>query len=164
VDFLDWFFAINERSAAFHFYAPLAKVAVYTARTQTSLRPRMRYDGAENWFTQWMRERGVDVFFVESRLKSELWRLSKSAPSFLSLLPGVFFRLEQLLLGSSLNASSPVLYTDCDVMFRRDVTIELKDAVCTYFAVTGESKLDDYRDINTGVMLMSLDKLREVVP
>jgi hypothetical protein len=30
--------------------------------------------------------------------------------------------------------------------------------------VTGESKLDDYRDINTGVMLMNLDKLREVVP
>jgi hypothetical protein len=111
-----------------------------------------------------MRERGLDVIFVESRLKSELWRLSKSAPSFLSLLPGVFFRLEQLRLGSSLNASNPVLYTDCDVMFRRDVTIELKDAVCTYFAVTGESKLDDYRDINTGVMLMNLDKLREVVP
>jgi hypothetical protein len=157
-------FAINESSAAFHIYAPLAKVAAHTARTQTSLRPRMRYDGAENWFTQWMRERGVDVIFVESHLKSELWRLSKSAPSFLSSLPGVFLRLEQLLLGSSLNANDPVLYTDCDVMFRRDVAIELKDAVCRYFAVTGESKLDDYRDINTGVMLMNLDKVREVVP
>ena len=47
VDFLDWFFAINESSAAFHIYAPLAKGAVHTARTQTSLRPRMLYDGAE---------------------------------------------------------------------------------------------------------------------
>ena len=159
---MDWFFAINESSAAFHIYAPLAKVAVHTARTETSLRPRMLYDGGENCFTQWMRERGVDVIFVESYLKSELWRLSKSAPSFLSLLPGVFLRLELPRLSLSLNTSNPVLYTDCDVMFRRDVAVELKTATCTYFAVGGESKLDDYRDINTGVMLMNLDKLRGV--
>lgn len=122
----------------------------------------MLYDGTENWFTQWMRERGVDVIFAESDLKRELWRLSKLAPSLLSLLPGVFLRLELPRLGSGLNATNPVLYTDCDVMFRRDVAIELKDAVCTYFAVAGESRPDDYRNINTGVMLMNLEKLREV--
>jgi hypothetical protein len=159
---VDWFFAINESSAAFNIYAPLAKVAVHTARMHTSLRPRMLYDGAENRFTEWMRERGVDIIFAESYLKSELPRLSKSAPGLRSFLPGVFLRLELPLLSLSLKTTNPVLYTDCDVMFRRDVAMELKSAICTYFAVAGEFQPDDYRNMNTGVMLMNLGKLREV--
>jgi hypothetical protein len=73
---MDWFFAINESSAAFGMYTGLAKVAVHTALTHMSLRPRMLYDGCENAFTSWMRSRGVDIIFAESYLKNDLPKLS----------------------------------------------------------------------------------------
>jgi hypothetical protein len=80
---MDWFFAINERSAAFDIYTQLAKVAVYTALTHTLLRPRMLYDGRENAFTSWMQSRGVDLIFAESYSKGliEAESLSESGES-----------------------------------------------------------------------------------
>jgi hypothetical protein len=88
---MDWFFAINDSSAAFGIYTRLAKVAVHTALTHTSLRPRMLYDGRENAFTTWMRDRGIDVIFTESYLKKDLPKLSGlMSPAHLTLLPGVF--------------------------------------------------------------------------
>ena len=88
---MDWFFAINQSSAAFDIYTQLAKVAVHTALTHTLLRPGMLYDGRENAFTSWMRSRGVDVIFAESYLKKDLPKLSRLvSPVHLTLLPGVF--------------------------------------------------------------------------
>lgn len=160
---MDWFFAINESSAAFDIYTQLAKVAVHTALTHTSLRPRMLYDGRENVFTSWMRHRGVDIIFAESYLKNELPKLSGLVtPAFITLLPGVFLRMELPLLGLRLKTEDTVLYTDCDVMFRGEVTTDLYRLACTYFAVAGEFEPDDYYNINTGVMLMNLRRLREV--
>src|SRR5262249_9774451 len=110
---VDWFFAINEGSAAFGTYTQLAKVAVHTALTHTSLRPRMLYDGHENAFTKWMRDRDVDVIFAKSYLKDELPRLSGLiTPAYLTLLPGVFLRMELPSLGVRLEIENKVLYTD----------------------------------------------------
>jgi hypothetical protein len=160
---VDWFFSINESSAAFNIYSPLAKVAVHTALTHTSLRPRMLYDGQENAFTKWMRDRDVDIIFAESYLKNDLPRLSGlMTPAHLTLLPGVFLRMELPRLGFQLKTEDQVLYTDCDVMFRRDVTMDLRHLACTYFAVAGEFDPDDYYNMNTGVMLMNLSRLRDV--
>src|SRR6266478_1376950 len=160
---VDWFFAINESSDAFGIYTRLAKVAVHTALTLTSLRPRMLYDGHENAFTKWMRDRGVDIILAETYLKKDLPRLSGlMTPAHLTLLPGVFLRMELPFLGLRLKTDDKVLYTDCDVMFRRDVTSDLHHIACTYFAVAGEFDPDDYHNMNTGVMLMNLARLREV--
>jgi lipopolysaccharide biosynthesis glycosyltransferase len=136
---------------------------VHTALTHTSLRPRMLYDGHENAFTKWMRDRDVDVIFAKSYLKDELPRLSGLiTPAYLTLLPGVFLRMELPSLAVRLEIENKVLYTDCDVMFRRDVAIELHHLACTYFAVAGEFEPDDYYNMNTGVMLMNLSRLREM--
>ena len=160
---MDWFFAINESSAAFSIYTRLAKVAVHTALTHTSLRPRMLYDRHENAFTKWMRDRDVDIIFAETYLKNDLLRLNGlMTAAHLTLLPGVFLRMELPFLGLRLKTDDKVLYADCDVMFRRDVTMHLHCLACTYFAVTGEFDPDDYHNMNTGVMLMNLSRLREV--
>jgi hypothetical protein len=88
---MDWFLAVNESSAAFGIYTRLAKVAVHTALTHTSLRPRMLYDGRENAFTTWMRDRGIDVICTESYLKKDLPKLSGlMSPAHVTQLPGVF--------------------------------------------------------------------------
>jgi lipopolysaccharide biosynthesis glycosyltransferase len=160
---MDWFFAINENSAAFEIYADLAKVAVHSALTNTSLTPRLLYDGTENAFTRWMRSHNVDIISTESSLKSEMSRLDGSVPpAHLSTLPGVYLRIELPLLGLRLCAQDRVLYTDCDVMFRREIKNELSRLPCKYFAVAGEFDPEDYYNMNTGVMLMNLAGLREV--
>ena len=88
---MDWFFAINESSAAFGIYTRLAKTAVHTALTHTSLRLGMPYDGRKNAFMTWMRDRGIDVIFTKSYLKKDLPKLrGLMSPAHLTRLPSVF--------------------------------------------------------------------------
>jgi hypothetical protein len=54
-----------------------------------------------------------------------------------------------------------VLYTDVDVMFVSDVADYLPRVRPTYFAVAPEGVLSDYVEMNTGVMVMNLPRLRE---
>ena len=63
-----------------------------------------------------------------------------------------------------LGGATRVLYTDCDVIFAAEVVPELEANPCEYFAVAPESAQDDYVNMNTGVMLMNTDRLRESLP
>jgi hypothetical protein len=65
---------------------------------------------------------------------------------------------------AKLGGAGRVLYTDCDVIFVGEVVPELKANPCRYFAVAPESAQDDYVNMNTGVMLMNTDRLRESLP
>lgn len=160
---MNWFFALNEASDAFPTYAELAKVAVFTARRATGLRPFLLYDGGRNSFTAWMEKHGVTLVSISSFLKPKFQELEDMLPpAFLSLLPGIFLRMELPRLGSRLGLPDRVLYTDCDVMFLQDVTAELEASPCRYFAVAPENDANDYQAMNTGVMLMNLAALREV--
>lgn len=158
---MDWFFALNE-AGAFRIYADLAKVAVHTALAHTSLRPRMLYDGNENALTRWMRDRGVEIIPAQSRFKTELLKLTGVAPAHLTTLPGVFLRIELPSISERLGITDNVLYTDCDVMFRRDIADELSSVSCQYFAAAPEFDPNDYYHINTGVLLMNLPTLRQI--
>lgn len=163
---MQWFFSLTEDSTAFRQYAEMIMVAVHTARKFTSLVPYCIYDGGENDFTGWLTKHGVRIIPHRSFLHESLAELgrSKGNPHLAPALSGAFSRVELPEIVATLGSSGRVLYTDCDVIFVDDVVPELEANLCTYFAVAPESTQDDYVNMNTGVMLMNTDRLRESLP
>jgi len=69
-----WFFALGEKTPAGKQYCEMAKVAVHTALNHTSLKPHFIYDGEENFFTRWLRDREIPITFHQSSLASSISR------------------------------------------------------------------------------------------
>ncbi len=157
-----WFFALNQASSAFSEYADLVKVSVHTAQKHTSLIPHCLYDGAECDLTDWLRGRGVTIIPCRSQFYPALERLAqiKSDPYYLTGGAGAFLRLEIPRIAAEQGFSNAdVLYTDCDVMFLREVVPDLSVLTPRFFSVAPEANFTDYRAMNTGVMLMHLSGL-----
>ncbi len=163
---MQWFFALTEDSTAFPQYSDMLKVAVHTARRFTSLVPHCIYDGGENDFTEWLTRHDVRIVRHRSFLRESLAELGrqKGNPHFAAALSGAFSRVELPDLVTRLGGAARVLYTDCDVIFAAEVVPELEANPCEYFAVAPEGTQDDYVNMNTGVMLMNTDRLRESLP
>lgn len=163
---MQWFFALTEDSTAFRPYAEMIMVAVHTARRFTSLVPHCIYDGGENEFTDWLTKHDVRIIRYRSFLRAALTELGrqKGNPHLAAAISGAFSRVELPDLVTDLGSPSRVLYTDCDVIFCGEVVPELEAHRCEYFAVAPESTLGDYVNMNTGVMLMNVDRLRESLP
>ena len=163
---MEWYFALTEDSTAFRQYAEMIMVAVHTARQRTSLAPHCIYDGGENDFTDWLTKHDVRIVRHRSFLREQLTELGqrKGNPHFAAALSGAFSRVELPELVTNLGGAARVLYTDCDVIFLGEVVPELEANPCEYFAVAPESTRDDYVNMNTGVMLMNTDRLRESLP
>ena len=163
---MQWFFALTEDSTPFRQYAEMIMVAVHTARKFTSLEPHCIYEGADNEFTEWLTKHDVRIVrhrsFVREQLEELGWR--KGNPHFAGALSGAFSRVELPDLVERLGGAGRVLYTDCDVIFRGEVVPELEANACGHFAVAPESVQDDYVNMNTGVMLMNTQRLRESLP
>jgi hypothetical protein len=159
-----WYFALTEDSTAFRQYAEMIMVAVDTAKKRTSLEPHCIYDGGENDFTAWLTKRGVRIIPHRSFVREALEELGrrKQNPHLAAALSGAFSRIElpEIVKGGA----DRVLYTDCDVMFLDEVVPELEANACRYFAVAPESDREDYVNMNTGVMLMNPERLRENLP
>jgi len=163
---MQWFFAVTEDSTAFREYAEMIMVAVHTAQKFTSLRPHCIYDGAENEFTAWLIKHDVKIVQHRSFARDQLAELGrrKENPHFEAALSGAFSRVELPEIVTRLGGAARVLYTDCDVIFLAEVVAELEANPCKYFAVAPEGAQDDYVNMNTGVMLMNTDRLRESLP
>ena len=163
---MKWFLALTEDSTAFRQYAEMIMVAVHTARKVTSLEPHCIYDGGENDFTAWLRKHGVQIIPHRSFVREALEELGreKQNPHLAAALSGAFSRIELPELVERHGGSERILYTDCDVIFLDEVVPELNANPCRYFAVAPESTRDDYVNMNTGVMLMNTERLRESLP
>jgi len=161
---LKWFLALAEGCPGFDYYGDMVKVAIHTALRHTSLQPHFLYDGGENQLTRWLRDRAVPIISCRTFLDHEIARLrgGKDEANIHSTARGILLRIELAQLGLSLGLGERVLYTDCDVFFRGEVTRELAAIDCTYFAVGPESNREDYFNMNTGVMWMNLPMLRTV--
>ncbi len=161
---MQWYFALTEDSTAFRQYAEMVMVAVHTAQQHTSLEPHCIYDGNENEFTAWLKKRGVQIIQHRSFVRDALEELGrqKQNPHLAAALSGAFSRIE--LPEIATNGGDRVLYTDCDVMFLDEVGPELEANACRLFAVAPESDREDYVNMNTGVMLMNVTRLRESLP
>jgi hypothetical protein len=163
---MQWFFALTEDSTAFREYAEMLKVAVYTAGQHTSLVPHLIYDGGENQFTAWLQQHGVRIVPHRSRFRDALGELGrkKGNPHFEAALAGAFSRVELPEIVARLGGAERILYTDCDVIFQAEVVPELLANPCEVFAVAPETVRDDYLNMNTGVMLMNIPRLRAGLP
>jgi len=163
---MKWFFALTEDSTAFPQYADMIMVAVHTARKFTSLVPHCIYDGGDNDFTEWLTKHDVRIIRHRSFVREALTELGqqKGNPHLAAALSGAFSRVELPEIVSGLGGAARVLYTDCDVIFAAEVVPELEANACEYFAVAPEGAQDDYVNMNTGVMLMNIDRLGETLP
>jgi lipopolysaccharide biosynthesis glycosyltransferase len=161
---MQWFLALAESSPAFESYADMVKVAVHTALRHTSLQPHFLYRGGENDLTAWLRSRNIPIIHCRTFLENEIATIQCGTHTdrIRPALHGVLLRIELPELSAQLNLDERVLYTDCDVFFRAEVTGDLAAIQCHYFAVAPEFNPDDYEQMNTGVMWMNLPMLRTV--
>ncbi len=141
-------------------------VAVHTARKFTSLVPNCVYDGGDNDLTAWLKKHNVRIVRHRSFIREQLTELGrqKDNPHLAAGLAGAFARVELPDLVVKLGNPSRILYTDCDVFFTGEVVPELEASCCEYFAVAPETDKEDYVAMNTGVMLMNMERLRESLP
>lgn len=155
---LRWFFALNENSPGFWEYANLVQVAVDSARQHTTLEPVCIYEGGENALTHWLRDAGVTVFFRRTFLHQ--W-----VPEMPPIPRGAYLRLEIPALCREQQWDDEfVLYTDCDVVFLRDVAPELRRLRPRFFAVAPEMDRTDFARFNSGVMWMNVAALAAEMP
>ncbi|MXV36556.1 MULTISPECIES: hypothetical protein [unclassified Saccharibacter] len=164
---MKWFFAITEQTLSNdpdHGFIDCIRVAVRSARENTTLKPHMVFDGQECDFTREMRELGVTVIFHRihfyDRLHEAQRRQKPEWPNYMQTAAGAFMRLDLPLLEKE---DQYVLYTDCDVLFMRDPQVEFcRPAI---FAACGQFGMQDYyTDMNSGVMVMNLERLRNDLP
>lgn len=146
---MKWYFACNSDSKE---YEPLIKVAVLSAIKNTTLKPHFIFDGEENELTQWLEEKGVKVIYHKSNLYPALEK--KYSGNELKIASGAYLRCDIPTLE---NEDEYVLYTDCDVIFLKDVELQKPE----YFACTPEVDKNNWKLFNTGVMFMNVKNLKK---
>lgn len=152
---MKWFFSLNDSGKKASAYQKQAKVAVSSAKANTSLEPYCLYDGEESDFTIWLKAQGVTVYFHRTPLYAEIKQINASR---LAIASGALLRCEiPKVLESHGFDDEYILYTDVDVVFIKDPTKYLTDAKCEYFAVSRESLHNrEKQNMNSGVMLMNV--------
>lgn len=147
---MKWYFACNDKSPDFY---PLIKGAVNSALENTFLEPHFIYDGAENELTEWLKEKNVKIINHRISFYEELGNHYNE--NLLNIASGAFLRCDIPVIEKE---DEFVLYTDCDVLFLKDFESSIKPE---YFACSTQFDKKNFRDFNTGVMLMNVNKLRE---
>lgn len=146
---MKWYFACNSESKE---YEPLIKVAVLSAIKNTTLEPHFIFDGKPNALTQWLEEKDVKVIYHKSNLYPILEKKYKG--NELKISSGAYLRCDIPMIEQE---DDYVLYTDCDVIFLKDVELQKPE----YFACTPEVDKNDWKTFNTGVMFMNIKNLRK---
>lgn len=149
---MKWYFALNNKSENYRY---LAKVAVQSAAANTSLRAHCIYDGGPDEFTSWLESHGVEVIyhrvsFIEAL--EDYYPADKIVTA-----SGAFLRCDIPIIEEE---DDYVLYTDCDVIFLRDVSAADLPRP-KLFACSTEFKTDDWSYFNSGVMVMNIRNMRE---
>jgi hypothetical protein len=137
---MKWFFAVSEVSMDHHDhdFRALIRSAVNSARANTQLVPHMIF---------------YDRLEAAQRAQRPDWT------SYMFVASGALLRLEIPLLEQR---DDFVLYTDCDVIFLNDPVLDhVRPDV---FAVAPERQQGSHEDMNSGVMVMNLPRLRADLP
>lgn len=146
---MKWYFAASENPDLF----PLIIGAVNSALQNTTLEPHFIYDGSENKLTQWLKEKGVKIIPYRVGFYEELQKYYNK--ELLSIASGAFLRCDIPLIEKD---SDYVLYTDCDVLFLKDFEAQIRPK---YFACAPQENKNNFKDFNTGVMLINVKELRQ---
>ncbi|WP_041257455.1 hypothetical protein [Fibrella aestuarina] len=159
------FFSFKASADKSHNYDQLLKVAVYSALKNTTLQLYCIFDGLPNELTKWLESKNVTVIFRRSYLYNKLAYITcekLNNPSLLNIGGGAFLRVEIPAIMQEFGYNDRfVLYTDCDVMFQKDVAEGLSRYEPKFFAVAPENNINSYRLMNSGVMLMNMPNLQK---
>lgn len=159
------FFSFKASADKSHNYDQLLKVAVYSALKNTTLQLYCIFDGQPNELTKWLEDKGVTVIFRRSYLYDKLTYIAcekLSNPTLLNIGGGAFLRIEIPEIMKEFGYKDQfVLYTDCDVMFQKDVVKTLADFAPRFFAVAPENDINNNRLMNSGVMMMNIHNLQK---
>ena len=154
---LKWYFATNEQALS-SAYGMYMRLAVLTARRNTTLRPHLVTTGFRNDLTEWMEAHGVTVIPGRQPL-AETIRAGEAAGRYHTRYLGHWLRCEIPTLETE---DSFVLYTDTDTLFLREVN--LPEQLPRYLACAPEFKMEGANYFNSGVMLMNVANMRRTLP
>jgi hypothetical protein len=156
---MKWYFCWSQDSEfrLDHDWKNLIRVAVESARLNTTLEPNFVYDGEKSDFTEELQARGVNVIFHRVSFASAL-ALHNPAPEFLAVARGAFLRFDIPLVADE--ADEFVLYTDADVIFRSEP--DLRGYYPLFFAAAPQFDRGRKSDLNSGVMLLNLKTFRSI--
>ncbi len=157
------FFAFKESNDVNHAYDQLLKVSVYSALKNTDLDLYCLFDGQPSETTQWLQKKGVTVIYRRTCFYDKIREITIEKiknPDYLNIGAGAFLRVEIPAIMLELGFDDDyVLYTDCDVMFQQNVAKSLSHIKPRYFAVAPEFHINNYRRMNSGVMVMNVKNL-----
>lgn len=152
-----WYFALDEGGAEGGL-GTMAKLAVLSARAVGGLEPVMLYHGAPGELTAWMQRQHVRV--VPTR--PSFWDIMERAKAAGSTNPHTIGHWLRVMIPQVEQEHDYVLYTDVDVIFlRRFDWASVKPRV---FAAAPEFLPDEWRYLNSGVMVQSVAAMRASWP
>ena len=155
---MKWYFCME--SQGIHRYGPLLQAAVLSCRQQTSLTPICLWYDQNGQMPDWLRDffakYQVRVIFLESRIYHSARERGLEVSHFTS---GIFLRFE---IPDLEQEDEFVLYTDCDVMFLQEVTLDQLRP--RFFAAGPEFYPDYWGYFNSGVMVMNIPEMRRTLP
>ncbi|WP_195759812.1 glycosyltransferase [Paracoccus sp. S-4012] len=159
---MEWFFGYSGNAAKW--FRDMIKVAVLSARANTSLEPHCLFDGEDDGLTEWLRRNGVTVHRTAVPFKDELSSqavvaANEGTPYNPANASGHFLRL----LVPDFSSGGISLYTDCDVMFTGEPdfgTIDIFGAC----AELGKDGRPSPRSFNSGVMAINNERFARERP
>jgi hypothetical protein len=151
---MKWYFGLDaagvEGDTGLH-----ARLAVLSALSVGGLEPHCLYAGERDDFTAWMEAHGVVVHPIFPRFAQVIRDRAAEGGYSLNFM-GHWLRSQICLIE---HESPLVLYTDCDIVFRR--TVAFGTTPPQTIACAPEFDQTDWSYFNSGVMLMNLDRLRQ---
>lgn len=156
-----WFFAYNGSFSTT--YDEHIEIMVRSARANTSLDPHMIYCGpAGNPIIPVVERLGVKVIRRRPRILPELQRIKDRFPDYpIDTASGAYLRIDLPLICRELGYTDEfVLYTDCDVVFMRDIPAPEVEGYLRpeLFACAPQTSQTNWADMNSGVMVMNVSK------
>jgi len=166
---MKWFTATNGASLENDHFFDQLRVAVISARHNTSLEPYMLYDGEYNERTRWLQKHGVYIIRHKLPIRTaieEYVRINATS-DLIPVRTGAYLRSEiPVAISREGIRDNYILYTDCDVVFLRDPSLQSYKP--SYFAACGSREggytrfhLGGWMHYNSGVMIMNVSKMSE---
>ena len=159
---MKWIFALSEPIPEYSEgknYELMATVAVQSAKEKApGLEPILLWNGAKHTaFTRSMENLGVKVVCHRLSFQDAVNVVPGRSDTWKQIAKGAMLRLDIPLIFEGLNEN--ILYTDVDVMFLDDPSKYRYD--CELFAFSSEFDYDNFKLINTGIMVLNLQYARQ---
>lgn len=154
------FFALYKDPAGQYInYIDHIKAMINSAAINTSLQSYFIYDGEQDELTDWLEAKGVTIVYHRSSL-ADLIQSNTSDSFNKHTAMGAYLRLDIPIIVEKLAITDDVvLYTDCDVIFVKDVTYSNTP---NQFAIAPEFNSSKERPyFNTGVMFINVSEFTD---